>query len=119
MKKAQEKIKQFDLSRGWENSWNIKDLLLNINEEIGEFWNLIKWIDTEQQKKVIKENKKEAENFIGDLLWIVFKLANQIDVNAEKEFDKVLNEYEKRMPAEKMKKVKHANKLVGGIDNKE
>jgi hypothetical protein len=48
---AQAKIKEFDEARGWQDSWDLKDLSLNITEEVGEFWNLIKWIDDEKQKK--------------------------------------------------------------------
>jgi len=118
IKEAQEQIKKFDEERGWQNNWNIKDLCLNLNEEIGELWNLIKWVDEEKQKEIIKDKKEEAENFIADALWIILKMANQMDVDAKKEFDKVLEEYEKRMPADRMKEVKHANKLAGGIDNK-
>ena len=47
IKELQGKIKDFDIARGWENNWNIKDLLLNITEEGGEFWNLIKLVDYE------------------------------------------------------------------------
>ena len=119
MKRFQEKIRKFDEARGWERDWNIKDLCLNLNEEIGELWNLIKWVNDEKQKDVIAKNKEEANNFIGDSLFIILKIANQIGADAEKELEKVLNEYEKRMPAEKMKKVKTANKLAGGWDNKE
>ena len=32
IKDAQDKIKEFDTARGWEDNWNIKDLLLNITE---------------------------------------------------------------------------------------
>lgn len=119
IKDAQDKIKSFDKARGWYNDWNIKDLCLNLNEEIGELWNLIKWIDKEKQKEVIEKNKEEAENFIADVLWIILKMANQMNVDAKKEFNKVLEEYKKRMPADKMKEVGHANKLSGGWDNKE
>ncbi len=119
VKEFQEKIKKFDEARGWSEHWNIKDLCLNMNEEIGELWNLIKWIDDDKQKKIVSENKEEADNFIGDALFIILKMANQMGTNAEKELEKVLDEYEKRMPPEKMKEVGHANKLAGGIDNKE
>lgn len=119
MLEAQNKIRKFDKERGWDNDWNIKDLCLNLNEEIGELWNLIKWVDKNTQKRIIKENKIEADNFIGDVLFIILKMANQLGTDAEIELQKVLNEYEKRMPAEKMKEVGTANKLAGGLDNKE
>jgi len=119
MRTFQDKIKKFDEARGWGNDWNIKDLCLNLNEEIGELWNLIKWVDEDKQKEIIKKNKSEADNFIGDALFIILKIANQFGADAETELQKVLDEYEERMPAEKMKEVKTANKLAGGWDNKE
>ena len=119
IKEAQDKIKEFDIARGWEDNWNIKDLLLNITEEGGEVWNLIKWIDDEKQKKVVEENKGEVENYIGDTLFLLLKIANQTKVDSEKALNDTLEEYEKRMPPEIMRKVKHANKLAGGVDDKD
>ena len=119
MEEFQNKIKKFDEARGWDKDWNIKDLCLNMNEEIGELWDLIKWVDDEKQKEIIIKNKEEADNFIGDALFIILKMANQMGTDAEAELQKILDEYEKRMPAEKMKEVGTANKLAGGWDNKE
>ncbi len=118
IKEAQKKVREFDKARGWENCWDLKDLSLNITEEVGELWDLIKWIDDEKQKKIVEEKKDEVSDFIGDTLFIILKMANQIGVDSEKALQNTLKEYEKRMPAEKMKEVKHANKLAGGIDNK-
>ncbi len=108
----------FDEARGWGNSWDLKDLMLNITEEVGETWNLVKWIDEEKQKKIIEEKKEQVSDFIGDTLFLLLKIANQTKVDADKALNNTLNEYEKRMPPEIMKKVGHANKLAGGIDNK-
>ena len=119
LKQLQDKIKEFDKARGWEDNWNIKDLLLNITEEGGEMWNLIKWINEEKQKKVVEENKREVEDYIGDTLFLLLKIANQTGVDSEKALQDTLEEYEKRMPPEIMKKVKHANKLAGGVDDKD
>lgn len=60
MQKAQEKLTQFDKARGWDKGWHLKDLCLNIIEEVGEFWNLIKWIDSDKQKEIIKEKKRRS-----------------------------------------------------------
>lgn len=119
IKEAQDKVKKFDEARGWGDCWDLKDLSLNITEEIGELWNLIKWVDDEKQKEIVKKKKPEVENFIGDTLFLILKIANQTGVDAKKALQDCLEEYEKRMPPEKMKEVKHANKLAGGIDNKE
>jgi len=118
IKESQNKIKMFDEARGWSNSWDLKDLMLNITEEVGELWELIKWINEEKQKKVIEENKDKVEDFLGDALFLLLKIANQTKTDAQKGLEETLKEYEKRMPPEVMKKVGHANKLAGGIDNK-
>lgn len=115
---AQEKIRTFDEARDWDGNWNIKDLLLNITEEGGELWDLVKWIDEEKQKEVIEENKEEAADYIGDTIFLVLKLANQMGVDAERALDQTLGDYEKRMPAEVTRKVGHANKAAGGVDDK-
>lgn len=119
IKELQDKIKEFDKARGWEDSWNIKDLLLNITEEGGELWDLIKWVDNEKQKQIVNEKKDEVSDYIGDTLFLLLKIANQTKVDAEKALDDTLKEYEKRMPPEVMKKVKHANRLAGGVDDKD
>ncbi len=118
IKDAQDKIKEFDTARGWEEHWNLKDLLLNITEEGGEVWDLIKWIDDEKQKEVITRKKDEVSDYIGDTLFLLLKIANQTKVDASQALQNTLEEYEKRMPPEIMKKVGHANTKAGGVDNK-
>lgn len=118
IKEAQNKIKSFDIARGWQDNWNMKDLLLNITEEGGEVWSLIKWINEDKQKEVVKNHKEEVSDYIGDTLFILLKIANQAKVDAGQALQNTLDEYEKRMPPEVMKKIGHANKLAGGADNK-
>ena len=118
IEEAQNKIRNFDKARGWESHRNIKDLLLNITEECGEFWNLIKWVDDEKQKKISLENKEKVSDYIGDTLFLLLKIANQTKVDGSQALQNTLDEYEKRMPPEIMKKVGHANKFAGGTDNK-
>lgn len=119
MKIIQDKIAKFNQDRDWGKVWEIKDLLLNMNEEIGEMWHLIKWIDEEKQAKVIGEHKEEVGNFIGDMSYLLLKIAAITNVDSEQETQKVLDEYEKRFPIEEVKIKKHGNKLAGGWDNKD
>ncbi len=42
IKEAQNKIEEFDKLRGWSEDLHLKDLVLNITEETGKLWNLIK-----------------------------------------------------------------------------
>ena len=71
-----------------------------------------------KQKEIVKKNKEEMEDFIGDVLFLIIKIANQANVDVEKSIKDVLEEYEKRMPPEIMKKLKHANKKAGGYEKK-
>lgn len=117
MREIQKLIKDFNDKREWSNPSCIKDLLLNMNEEIGEFWNIIKWVDTNEQMQLIRENKAEVENFIGDMLYLILKVSYLCDVNSESSIHEVMNEYEQRFPLERTRG-KHANLLAGGIDLK-
>ena len=114
----QEIIKNFNDERDWSTPSSIKDLLLNMNEEIGEFWNIIKWVDVEKQLELIKENHDEVENFIGDMLYLILKVSYLCEVDSDKSISDVMIEYEKRFPKE-LAKGNHANKLAGGIDLKD
>ena len=117
MKEIQNKIKEFNDKRNWSTPSSIKDLLLNMNEEIGEFWNIIKWVDVNTQQKLIKENKEDVDNFIGDMLYLILKISYLCDVDSEKSILDVLDEYEKRFPIDKAKG-SHGNTRAGGIDLK-
>ncbi len=119
MKQNQDKVKKFNEERDWLKVWELKDLLLNMNEEIGEFWNIIKWVDAEKQKQLINENKKEIKNFVGDMSYLLLKIAAICGVDSEEELNKVLEEYKKRFPIDKVKELKHGNVKAGGVDEKE
>ena len=117
MKEIQEKIKRFNDERDWSNPSSIKDLLLNMNEEVGEMWSIIKWVDVETQQRLIKENKEDVENFIGDMIYLIMKVSYLCDVDSKKAIEDVLNEYEKRFPLDKAKG-NHGNVKAGGVDLK-
>ena len=117
--KAIEFQKKFNEARGWnKDSRFLKDFLLNLCEESGEAWSIIKWIDGEKQKEVINANKDQFDDFIGDSLFLIFKIAWLLDIDPSGAYKKTLEEYEIRFPAEKIKEVKHGNPIAGGMDNK-
>jgi len=114
---TQEHVKEFVNSRNWESPGVIKDLLLNIVEETGEAWNIVKWVGPEEQEKLIQENKDSFKDFVGDQLFLLYRIANIAGVNAEEAVKETLDEYEKRFPV-KETKGKHTNILAGGTDHK-
>ena len=59
MEEVQNKVKKFNEERDWGKVSEIKDILLNMNEEIGEFWHIIKWVDAEKQKEMIEKKREK------------------------------------------------------------
>ena len=117
MKTTQDKIQAFNDAREWSGKAQIKDLLLNMNEEIGEMWHIIKWVGVDKQQALIKAHKDEVENFVGDMIYLILKVSYLCDVDAQKGIDDVLAEYERRFPINKTKG-SHANTRAGGVDLK-
>lgn len=118
MNKFQKQINKFAKDRNWDQYHNPKDLLLGIVEEVGEFRNLIKW---EQDPKAIndllKKEKSEVKDGIGDIYWFLALLANQTGVNIDEAISSVIKENEKRFPLHKTKN-RHTNTHLGGHDGR-
>lgn len=118
MNSYQKQIKQFCEERNWAQFHNVKDLLLGLVEEVGEFRNIVKWLnDPEDVKKVISENKEEVKDAIGDLYWFLASLANVCDVDIDEAIEMTIKDNQKRYPVEKTKDY-HTNIYLGGHDGK-
>jgi len=109
-------IKEFNDQRGYSKPEQIKDMLLNLVSEVSEFSDRIKFVDVKTQLKIIEENKELFANDIADMLYLVLKLSYLINVDAEKELLKVMEEYEHRFPL--TKEFNNGNKYAGGSDLK-
>lgn len=121
MKDLQKEIGEFVDERKWAETYHVYGIMLNMIEEIGEGWNVVKHLEKDDKllRKVIKENHVELEDFIGDLMFLNFKLAHVLNVDAEKAVRERLDEFEERFPAEFMRNNTFAgNRKAGGIDLK-
>lgn len=117
----QKKIQKFIDARKWGEKYQVYGILLNITEEVGEAWNIVKHLEKDEKllAKVIKESKEELEDSVGDLMYLVYKLACVLEVDALKALNDRLDEYKKRFPADFMKKNTFAgNRRAGGVDYK-
>src|SRR4030042_5560369 len=109
MNKFQKQIKKFTNDREWENFWNVKDILLGIVEEVGELRNLVKWEQNpEILKKVLKDNKEEVKDAIGDIYWFLAVLATSCDLDIDEAIKMTIKDNRKRFPIKKTKG-KHTN----------
>ena len=117
MKELQLKVKEFVDARDWETPGHMKDFLLNICEECGEAWHIVKWIEAEKEAELIEKHRAEFLDFVGDQLYLIMRIANIAGVDAKEALEATLKEYEERFPVKEMKG-KHANLFAGGIDHK-
>jgi uncharacterized protein YabN with tetrapyrrole methylase and pyrophosphatase domain len=118
--RVQQEVADFNTVRGWDKDTKyLKDFLLNMCEEVGEAWSLIKWIDHEEQKKIFVEHKDQFKDFVGDQLFLILKVAWLLDINSGEALEETLAEYEQRFPIKETLEKKHGNPLAGGIDNKQ
>src|SRR3989338_2293395 len=113
----QGQIKVFNEERLWGNPRCIKDLLLNITEEVGEAWNVIKWVSEEKSLELTQKQKVEWADFIGQVQYLVLKLAYLTNVNTEVALQATMQEFEGRFPIHKVKG-HHSNIAAGGFDGK-
>ena len=116
MNKFQNQIKKFCKDRDWNQFFDPKDLLLGIVEEVGEMRNTVKWVQGQKElKKVIRENREEFEDNIGDLYWFLAILANENGIDINEAISKVIVRNKKRFPVSKAKS-RHTNTKFGGFD---
>ena len=102
--KLQKQIQEFVDARDWQQYHQPKDLLLGMIEEIGEFRNIIKWVQKDEEiKEKIENNPQEVDDFFGDILFELGSLANFCGVDMEKSLERDLKNHEERIPIKKYK----------------
>jgi NTP pyrophosphatase (non-canonical NTP hydrolase) len=121
MFKFQKQVAKFVDNRKWAETYHVYGIMLNIIEEIGEAWNVVKHLEKDEKllRRVINKSREKLEDSIGDLQFLVFKLSHVLNIDAEKALKERLKEFKKRFPAEFMRNHTFAgNRRAGGIDLK-
>jgi len=97
MKEIQEKIKKFCKDKNLDSTLEIK--VLDLVSEVGEVSKeIIKGTNYGKKDFKITEN---TESEIGDVLFSLITIANQLDVDLEIALEKVLEKYQKRFEIKK------------------
>lgn len=95
IREAQDIVKNFAASNGWKDEPNI-DKFDHLHEELLEMSKHLRYKDIEERKEIIKDKKDVFEDGIGDLLFALLRLSNQLNVDAEKAFEEVSSKIIKR-----------------------
>ncbi len=88
IREAQDIVKKFAEGNGWKDEPNI-DKFDHLHEELLEMSKHLRYKEAAERKEIIKDKKDVFEDGIGDLLFALLRLSNQLDVDAEKAFQNV------------------------------
>ena len=96
-KEAQEAVKDFADRNGWEDVPNI-DKFDHLHEELIEISQHLRYKTTEEMVAYIAENKEIFVGEMGDMIFGLCRLANQLSVDLEEGFnltnEKVAKKYD-------------------------
>ena len=88
LKDAQGFVKEFALMNEWKDFPNI-DKFDHVHEELIEMSKHLRYKNADEMTKYIAENKDTFEDGIGDTLFALCRLANQLGIDMEKSFNLV------------------------------
>ncbi len=91
IKDAQNLVKKFALRNGWKDVPNI-DKFDHLHEELIEMSQHLRYKTEEERIKFVQENKEIFKDGVGDLLFALCRLANQLGVDLEEAFNFVQKE---------------------------
>ena len=97
---AQYIVKKFAENNAWKDEPNI-DKFDHLHEELLEMSKHLRYRSLEERNEIIKEKHDVFEDGIGDLLFALLRLSNQIGVDAEEAFSKVSGSIIKRYEGKK------------------
>lgn len=101
MKEAQVFVKAFAERNGWKDVPNI-DKFDHLHEELVEMSQHLRYKSEEERVALVKEKKGMFVDGIGDLLFGICRLANQLGVDVEEAFnmvkDEILSKYDHKNP---------------------
>lgn len=84
---AQQIVKEFARNNKWKDAPRI-DKFDHVHEELVEMSQHLRYKNAKESKVTVEKNKHVFEDGIGDLLFSVLRLANQLGIDAENAFGK-------------------------------
>ena len=105
MKDAQKAVRYFAKRNRWQDIPNI-DKFDHIHEELVEISQLLRYQTEEERLKTIAEKHDKINEEFGDLIFGIYRLANQLGIDVEEAFnlakEKVFSKYDKKGPEHKI-----------------
>ena len=106
LQEAQQFVREFAQRNGWKDSPNI-DKFDHLHEELIEMSQHLRYKPEQEREQFVREHADIFKDGIGDLLFGLCRLANQLGVDMEEAFNLVKDEIAKKYEG-KQAETKHA-----------
>ncbi len=93
IKEAQKQVKEFEEKRGWENNKDLKDIGLNIAEEVGE---IVRELSKKQKGYRRKFDKEKLGEELSDIITRTMIIAEDNDIDLPKSIIQKFNQIKQR-----------------------
>ena len=105
------RIAKFNQERDWEQYHKPKDLIMALQEELGELSRCYLWVSESEIKNIHKDPKKlkAIKEEMADVFIYLIALANNVGVDISTMINKKIDMNEQKYP---VKDPKHINKLL-------
>lgn len=99
----QKKVIAFRDARNWKQFHNPKDMTISLLLEAAELLEHFQWKSPEEMQEHVTRNKADVSEELADVFYWVLLVANDLDIDLAKAFDKKMLQNEKKYPVEKAK----------------
>lgn len=103
IQKTIQQIVKFRDARDWKQFHNPKDLAISLALEAGEVLEHFQWKSKEEIQAYIKTNKSEIGEELADVFYYTLLMANDLDIDILKTFNKKMLQNSKKYPVKKAK----------------
>ncbi len=99
----QDLVVRFRDERDWKQFHNPKDIALSLVLESAEVLEQFQWKNEAEIKQYLEDNKDRVADEVADVLYWILLIANDLDINLGKAFEKKLSDNAKKYPVSKAK----------------
>jgi NTP pyrophosphatase (non-canonical NTP hydrolase) len=103
LSELQKKVIDFRDARDWKQFHNPKDTAISLVLEAAELMEHFQWKSEDEIKKHVKNKHTEVSEELMDILYWVLLIANDLDIDIKKEFDRKMVRNDKKYPVAKAK----------------
>lgn len=103
IQKLTQKVIQFRDERDWKQFHNPKDAAMGLSLEAGEVMEHFLWKNPQEIEEHLAAHKEEVGEELSDVLYWVFLMAHDLDIDLVQAFEKKMEKNAAKYPVEKAK----------------